>query len=184
MRKSFVSLAALAMISVLPSVSSAAETVVTGGVVHFTGEVVNAACAVSSDSGDQTVRMGQVRSASFGGEPGKTMNQKQFKIVLVDCDSEVSQNAAVSFIGDAVSDGSALRVGSKTTPGNAATGVGIQILDSANDVIKPNSGTAGAATKIQDGTTVIPLSAQYISTEKVVTPGAADADMVFSIVYN
>lgn len=184
MHKSFVSLAVLAMISVLPSVASAAQvTTVTGGVVHFTGEVVNAACAVSSDSANQTVALGQVRSASLAGR-GNVMNKTQFSIVLIDCDSSVSTNAAVSFVGDAVPDGTALRVTSKTTQGTVASGVGIQILDSAGTVIMPNSGNAGTVTKIQDGTTVIPLSAQFISTEETVTPGAADADMVFSIVYS
>ncbi|WP_429170581.1 hypothetical protein [Aeromonas rivipollensis] len=59
----------LAMAVVLSSGMSlnafAAEpaTIVTGGTVYFNGEVVNAACAVSSDSLDQTVYLDQVRTA-------------------------------------------------------------------------------------------------------------------------
>jgi len=30
-----------------------------GGTVHFKGQIVNAACAVSADSADQTVNLGQ-----------------------------------------------------------------------------------------------------------------------------
>jgi len=34
-------------------------TTVTGGTVHFRGSLVDAACAVSADSADQTVNLGQ-----------------------------------------------------------------------------------------------------------------------------
>jgi len=36
-------------------------TTVNGGTVHFKGEVVNAACAIDSESMNQTVELGQVR---------------------------------------------------------------------------------------------------------------------------
>lgn len=39
---------------------ASAATTVQGGTVHFTGQIVNAACAVSADSMNQTVNMGQV----------------------------------------------------------------------------------------------------------------------------
>lgn len=41
---------------------------VNGGTVHFKGEVVNAACAVDAGSVDQTVQLGQVRTASLAQE--------------------------------------------------------------------------------------------------------------------
>lgn len=56
------SVVALAVLSA--SQLSMAATV-TGGTVHFTGRIVNAACAVSADSTDQTVNMGQYRTAFF-----------------------------------------------------------------------------------------------------------------------
>ena len=40
---------------------------VPGGDVHFTGAVVEAACAVDTNSEAQTVDMGQVRSSLFSG---------------------------------------------------------------------------------------------------------------------
>ena len=57
------SVVALAVLSA--SQLSMAATTVTGGTVHFTGRIVNAACAVSADSTDQTVNMGQYRTAFF-----------------------------------------------------------------------------------------------------------------------
>ncbi len=38
---------------------------VSGGTIHFEGKLVNAACAVSTKSADQTVTLGQYRTASF-----------------------------------------------------------------------------------------------------------------------
>lgn len=59
---------AIVVLSAL-SLSSAAAladtTTVNGGTIHFKGEVVNAACAVDAGSVDQTVQLGQVRTASL-----------------------------------------------------------------------------------------------------------------------
>ena len=59
---------ALVMLSALTSAAAYADTTsVNGGTVHFKGEVVNAACAVDAGSIDQTVQLGQVRSAKLAG---------------------------------------------------------------------------------------------------------------------
>ncbi len=60
---------AMIVVSALSLSSTAAladTTTVNGGTVHFKGEVVNAACAVDAGSIDQTVQLGQVRSAETG----------------------------------------------------------------------------------------------------------------------
>lgn len=46
-------------------VAHADITTVNGGTIHFQGEVVNAACAVDTGSTDQTVQLGQVRTAAL-----------------------------------------------------------------------------------------------------------------------
>lgn len=54
----------LAMSSAAVSAAEGDESVTTtvnGGVIHFKGEVVNAACAIDSESMNQTVELGQVR---------------------------------------------------------------------------------------------------------------------------
>ena len=59
---------AIVVLSALSLSSTAAladTTTVNGGTVHFKGEVVNAACAVDAGSLDQTVMLGQVRSAKL-----------------------------------------------------------------------------------------------------------------------
>ncbi len=65
----------LAMSSAAVSAAEGDESVTTtvnGGVIHFKGEVVNAACAIDSESMNQTVELGQVPlSKSHGYEYGQ-----------------------------------------------------------------------------------------------------------------
>lgn len=95
---------AIVVLSAL-SLSSAAAladtTTVNGGTVHFKGEVVNAACAVDAGSVDQTVQLGQVRTASLAQE-GATSSAVGFNIQLNDCDTSVATKAAVAFLGTAI----------------------------------------------------------------------------------
>lgn len=90
----------LAMSSAAVSAAEGDESVTTtvnGGVIHFKGEVVNAACAIDSESMNQTVELGQVRSSHFWLKPGDLSSAVGFNIKLNDCDTNVSSNAAVAF---------------------------------------------------------------------------------------
>lgn len=95
---------AMIVVSAL-SLSSAAAladtTTVNGGTVHFKGEVVNAACAVDAGSIDQTVQLGQVRSAKLA-TAGSTSSSVGFNIQLDDCDTTVATKASVAFAGTAI----------------------------------------------------------------------------------
>ncbi len=162
--------------------AAASSTTVAGGTVHFTGEVVDAACTVDTGSQDQTVALGQVKMSSLATK-GAIANTKQFNITLDDCSTTAASTAAVSFNGPVSSgDTTALAVSSITTPGNAATNVGIQIL-SDGKVITPNGGATGSPVTLVDGTNTIPLTAQFIALGAA-TAGAADADATFNITYN
>jgi major type 1 subunit fimbrin (pilin) len=183
------SLASLSAVAALLSVSGfalAADPVavtVNGGTINFTGEVVNAACAVDASSSDQTVQMGQVRSASFKAL-GDTSGKVAFKIGLNDCDASVYTSAAVGFTGQTVSGKTdALAVGSGTAAVASATGIGISILDQAGSKVTFD-GTASGKVKIINGQTVIPLQAQYVSTAASVTAGQANATTTFKITYS
>lgn len=175
------SVAILAM-SAMSAANAASTTTVTGGTIHFTGEVVDAACSVSPQSADQTVPLGQVRAATMK-TAGATANPTPFNIILQDCDTTVSTNAAVSFYGPATAAGDALSVSSITTPGAAATNVGIQIIDQNEQVVKPNSDIPSSAFTLIDGTNTLPFKAQFLS-QGDATAGAADADATFNVVYN
>ncbi|STE40786.1 fimbrial protein [Escherichia coli] len=94
----------LAMLSAAVSAAEGDESVTTtvnGGVIHFKGEVVNAACAIDSESMNQTVELGQVRSSRLA-KAGDLSSAVGFNIKLNDCDTNVSSNAAVAFLGTTV----------------------------------------------------------------------------------
>lgn len=77
----------LAMSSAAVSAAEGDESVTTtvnGGVIHFKGEVVNAACAIDSESMNQTVELGQVRSSRLA-KAGDLSSAVGFNIKLNDC---------------------------------------------------------------------------------------------------
>lgn len=165
--------------------ASASAVVVPGGTVHFTGKIVNAACAVSADSTNQTVQMGQYRTAQFT-SVGTRSNAVPFTIKLEDCDTSVSTTAQVSFSGNLDSNDQTVLAVSNIAGGaaGAASGVGIEISDSTGSVLKPDGSVFSAPTNLNDGSNVLHFTARYKSTVADVTPGAADADATFMMQYN
>ncbi|OTG85257.1 type-1 fimbrial protein subunit A [Acinetobacter sp. ANC 4558] len=162
-----------------------AATVVNGGTVHFKGEFVNAACAVSSDTANQTVDLGQHRTASLT-DVGQVTANVPFQIKLVDCDTKVSTAAQFAFSGpqDTV-DATLLKVHSGPSANAVtATGVGIEISDSKGKVLTPDGTDLSAAQTLIDGNNTFNFTARYKATVKGVTPGQAYADANFVITYN
>ena len=119
----------LAMSSAAVSAAEGDESVTTtvnGGVIHFKGEVVNAACAIDSESMNQTVELGQVRSSRLA-KAGDLSSAVGFNIKLNDCDTNVSSNA-VAFLGTTVTSNDDTLALQSSAAGSAQN-VGIQILD-------------------------------------------------------
>ena len=54
-----------ALAAALFAATGSYAAVVDGGTIHFEGELVNAACSVNTDSSEQTVNLGQYRTAKF-----------------------------------------------------------------------------------------------------------------------
>jgi major type 1 subunit fimbrin (pilin) len=159
-----------------------APTVVTGGTVYFNGEVVNAACAVSSDSMDQTVYLDQVRTAAFNSMADAPANQPEsFEIKLVDCDTTVQATAAVSFTGSTVAGKSSVLANS--AGGGGAQGVGLMLMGPDGATLEINTGVPSSKVTLVDGTTIIPLTVDYISTSTVVTPGPVSSVANFNVHY-
>lgn len=125
----------LAMSSAAVSAAEGDESVTTtvnGGVIHFKGEVVNAACAIDSESMNQTVELGQVRSSRLA-KAGDLSSAVGFNIKLNDCDTNVSSNAAVAFLGTTVTSNDDTLALQSSAAGSAQN-VGIQILDRTGEV--------------------------------------------------
>ena len=181
LKKIVLSIVAAGLVS---TVAQADPTTVNGGNVHFKGEFVNAACAVSTDTADQTVNLGQYRTASITAA-GQTTTNVPFNIKLVQCDTTVAKTAAIAFNGTADgTDGTLLSINSGNSNAKAATGVGIEILDSKSKTLTPNGSTFSTAQTLIDGNNTLPFVARYKSTAANVTAGQADADATFLVQYN
>lgn len=169
-------IAALGLVSTL----SHSATTVNGGVVHFVGEVVNAACAVDAGSLDQTVQLGQVRTAKLSAA-GDTSSNVGFNIQLNDCDTTVSTQASVAFLGATIA-GKTDILALQGSAAGSATNVGVQILDSTGAILKLDGNTFSAPVTLSNGTNVIPFQARYIATGAS-TAGTANADATFKVQY-
>ncbi|QEZ92440.1 MULTISPECIES: type 1 fimbrial major subunit FimA [Proteus] len=173
-------------VSILSASSLAtAATVVNGGKINFTGQIVNAACAVSAKSMNQTINIGQYRTAQFD-VVGKTVGDTNFSIDLADCDTTVAKNASASFSGVSdANDKTILAVSNITTGGSgAATGVGIELIDHTGKVLTPDGSVFSTAKQLINGANTLDFVARYKSTLDTVTPGHADANVTFKMQYD
>ncbi|MFT0693084.1 type 1 fimbrial major subunit FimA [Acinetobacter bereziniae] len=157
---------------------------VNGGTVHFVGELVNAACAVSTDTADQTVDLGQHRTARLA-KAGDVSPAVPFNIQLVDCDSKlVTTGVSFAFNGQTVNNNNkllAVNGGGGNAP--AATNVGIEITDYASQILAVDGTGFSKEQKVNDGTNTFPFTARYVATGAS-TPGKANADATFVVNYN
>lgn len=173
----------LAMSSAAVSAAEGDESVTTtvnGGVIHFKGEVVNAACAIDSESMNQTVELGQVRSSRLA-KAGDLSSAVGFNIKLNDCDTNVSSNAAVAFLGTTVTSNDDTLALQSSAAGSAQN-VGIQILDRTGEVLVLDGATFSAKTDLIDGTNILPFQARYIALGQSVA-GTANADATFKFLF-
>lgn len=178
MNKIAMSLVAMAFTA---GMAHADTTTVNGGTVHFTGDLVNAACTVSTESADQTVNLGEYRTAEFQAA-GDTITPVPFNIVLKDCDTSVAGTAAAAFYGQQDSTNPELLAVVSSDNSPTATGVGIQINDNASNVLKPDGSTFSQAQTLIDGDNTLHFSAQYVGTAAA-TAGQANADATFVMQY-
>lgn len=172
---------AAGIVTVLSLTGAAHAVTVNGGDIHFSGEVVNAACAVDTGSIGQTVRLGQVKTTTLAAA-GNTSSSVGFNIQLNDCDSTVATQASVAFTGTAVSSTYNTALALQGSASGSATNVGVQILDRTGVALPLDGGTFSATTTLADGTNVVPFQARYIATG-VATAGLANADATFQVQY-
>ena len=183
MKRKLMTSSVIASLMLVAGAAVAADPVsVSGGPVHFEGELVNAACAVSTQSSDQVVTLGQYRTASFTAV-GDTTAQIPFSIVLNDCDPKVAATAAVAFSGQSDITNNNLLAVTSADNGTTASGVGIEILDNTSTALKPDGATFSTAQALVEGTNTLRFSARYKATATSATPGQANADATFIMKY-
>ncbi|MEZ6876810.1 fimbrial protein [Enterobacter sp. KBR-315C3_2022] len=165
--------------SAFAATSGATSSTVQGGTVEFKGSVVDAACAVSSDTVNQVVNLGQVRLAQLTGKDAVANQKTPFAITLADCDSTVSKQASITFDGTAAADEPGVL--DNTAGAGSASGVGIQIYDKDGSAL--DLGTASQAVTLIDGNNNLNFSADYIQTADTATAGNVDTTATFNITY-
>lgn len=102
-------------------------------------------------------------------------------IKLNDCDTNVSSNAAVAFLGTTVTSNDDTLALQSSAAGSAQN-VGIQILDRTGEVLILDGATFSAKTDLIDGTNILPFQARYIALGQSVA-GTANADATFKVQY-
>ncbi|KHA57340.1 hypothetical protein NM74_06885 [Aeromonas hydrophila] len=156
-----------------------AATVVEGGTVRFNGNVVATPCAVSSESVDQVVYIGQVTTSQFTAAGQKANNGQPFSIKLVNCSAAVSGTASVAFNGlQDLDNPTLLRVGQGA---DAAVGIGLGIYEANGTQL--HIGSQSRPVTLLPGQVQFEFMADYVSTKASVTAGDASGVATFSITY-
>ncbi|EFC0007990.1 fimbrial protein [Escherichia coli] len=145
-------------------------------------DVTTAAYAVGYESLSHFRReyLRMVRSSRLA-KAGDLSSAVGFNIKLNDCDTNVSSNAAVAFLGTTVTSNDDTLALQSSAAGSAQN-VGIQILDRTGEVLILDGATFSAKTDLIDGTNILPFQARYIALGQSVA-GTANADATFKVQY-
>ncbi|AUJ83706.1 fimbrial protein [Enterobacter cancerogenus] len=146
------------------------------GIVHFTGEIIDSTCEVSTGTKDQTVDLGKVNKSTFT-DVGSTASVQAFQIDLVNC-PQTYKKANARFDGTEDGDGY-LKLNN-----GGATGVAIAIYNRADNSLLKLYNQSKTADISAEGTASLPFMARYIATSSTVTAGLANADSEFTITYS
>jgi len=185
MNKSILSISLAAMMGFSGAASAADPVTVNGGVVHFTGTVVDAPCVVDNDSANQTVNLGQIKATTTATPNSAMGSASPFTIHLTDCAMDTYTKAAVQFTGSTLAgENTKLAINGGGAGNTTASGIAIQVLDNVGVVVPMDGSAASTAQTLSATDNNLQFSAQYIATAAEVTAGAANADANFSISYN
>ena len=170
----FERLAGLAFAGMLSQAAVAAD-----GMINFNGQIVDTPCSISPASQNMTVPLGNVRRDLFTAV-GVKATPARFNIDL-NCGAS-AKGATVTFNGvpdaNVIDD---LRVGVGEVAGAAATGIAIELGDSAGTKIGLGS-ESGQYTLVQ-GDNPLKFQAVYVQTLPAVTVGTANAVSQFTVNY-
>ena len=152
------------------------QTFASNGIVHFTGEIIESTCEVSTGTKHQNVDLGKVNKSTFT-DVGSTASVQAFQIDLVNC-PQTYKKANARFDGTEDGDGYL-----KLNNGGAA-GVAIAIYNRADNSLLKLYNQSKTADISAEGSASLPFMARYIATSSTVTAGLANADSEFTISYS
>lgn len=154
------------------------------GVVNFKGSVIDTPCGIASESADQTIDFGQISKAHL--EANGTSVRKDLDIKLVNC--ALAKPAAggskpapfktvkVAFTGTTTGQNTELGTSGSTGTAIVVSGAGAAPVDF--------TGTAGAASNLQDGDNTLRYSAWVKkATGGTLSEGAFTAIANFNLTY-
>ncbi len=153
-----------------------------GGVVNFTGTIVNTPCVVDNDDASQTVNLGQYRQDAFTGK-SSVSSPVGFNIKLTGCAVETFKNVSLTFTGITVPDEEKTLAPIASQSGETtANGVGIQILQN-NKLVNVDGSKPTDIVQLNEGNSTLRFQAQYIALADEVSAGSANASADFTITY-
>jgi len=146
--------------------------------IKISGTVVDNTCQVDTASQNMTVDL-QTHATKQFFKLGSTSEMVPFSLVLVDCGSAAT-GVKVGFNGNTVATDPTLLINESAS--NAATGIGVQILNADREIITVNQDLSSTDwTTIQGGTTnTLNFYARMVATVYPVTAGLirASATMI------
>jgi len=171
----------VAKIAVATALLSTASAYSADGKINFTGTITDVSCTVTNNvTNPLTVNLGKVASTAFSGA-GSTAAATKFTIALTDCPATAT-SAAVKFEGTSNATNNTILALTQDGNGDDATGVGIQLSDTNNNVIPLY--TASAAFPLVEGDNNLNFMARYFATSTTVQPGTANSTSDFTLIYN
>lgn len=182
----------LSTAALLPMGSAMAATT-SGGTVNFSGSVVTSACAISANSANIDVDLGQVRTATLSTAGSEASTAKAFSITLEDCEiadtsASTEENpisattVSVTFTGTPDSgDTDSLATGANGSS-SSAQNVAIRLYDEQGNIVK--LGEPAAAVQLRTGSNTLHFSAKYYSPRGGATAGDASAVATYTVTYS
>nr|WP_281172955.1 fimbrial protein [Trabulsiella guamensis] len=149
------------------------------GTIRFNGSIVDSPCVISSNSQNQEVDMGAVKSSTFS-TAGDKSTATPFQIRLEECDLTAGKTK-VNVVFNGIGDDDDTTLLSVDNGAGSATGVGIGLFDAKGEAIALNDGASLEA--LSEGETVLNYDARYVSTKDAVTVGSASGQVDFSLTY-
>lgn len=180
------------MVAGLVALAMSSQAHAADGKITFNGKVVKASCDVSASAKDFTVNLPSISTSAIGSTLGDKAGHTAFSIKLENCESQTTEaeKVRIAFVG--TSDENNVYVLKNTAASNAATGVGLQLLQQdGSTIIDINNGSN------KDKQYTIPAKGEnpaalelhynvaYVNTSgSAVTTGDVAAVATYSVEYN
>lgn len=155
------------------------KTFLDDGIVYFRGGIVEPACTVSPESKNQIVDLGIISSNQFNGV-GSHSIKLPFFIKLMNCNKNMADKVSLYILGDVNSiDKQLFNITEKQ---NSASGVGVALFNSEDEMIIPNN--INKYKFIKENELKIEFKASYLATKETVIGGKADSVVWFVFSYH